>query len=119
MKKILLICLILFISGCTKVYSPIPMDLGRAPELTSIKAISPLVSDGKNVTVELLLTPGSKYSLQVTNLLDQELKVFGFVADGQSVSKKLDLNDLAQGDYNIVLIDIKGNEIKRNITIKK
>ena len=119
MKKILLICLILFISGCTKVYSPTPMDLGRAPELTSIKAISPLVSDGKNVTVELLLTPGSKYSLQVTDLLDKEFKVFGFLADAQNVSKRLDISDLAQGDYNIVLIDIKGNEIKRNLTIKK
>jgi len=119
MKKILLICSILFISGCTKVYTPTPMDLGRAPELTSIKAISPIVSDGKNVTVELLLTPGSKYSLQVTNLLDTELKVFGFVADAESVSKKIDVSDLPQGDYNVVLIDIKGKEIKRNITIKK
>lgn len=119
MKKIILICSILFISGCTKVYSPIQMDLGRVPEFTSIKAISPIVSDGKSVTVELLLTPGSKYSLQVTNLLDQELKVFGFVADGQSVSKTLDLSSLDRGDYNIVLIDVKGKETKRNITIKK
>lgn len=119
MKKILLICLILFISGCTKVYSPISMDLGIDPQLTSIKAITPIVSNGKNVTVDLLLTPGSKYSLQVTNLLDEEQKVFGFVADAQNVSKILDLSSLAQGDYNIVLIDIKGNEIKRNITIKK
>ena len=62
MKKILLICLILFISGCTKVYTPIPMDLGKDPQLTSIKAITPIVSNGKNVTVDLLLTPGSKYS---------------------------------------------------------
>ena len=121
MKKILILILFLtVISGCRKVNLPEPMiDLGRESTSTKINKVYPVISDGKSVTLDMSLTAGSKYSLQVTDLLDNEIKTFGFTSDNSSYSKTLDLSTLKNGDYNVVLIDTKGNEIKINIIIKK
>lgn len=118
MKKLLLVAL--FLAGCTKIdtYQPYVIDLGKQATSTKILKVSPIVSDG-NVTVQLAVTQGAKYSLQITNLLDSELKTFGFTAEDTIYIKKLDLTDLKNGDYNLVLIDISGKEVKTNIIIKK
>ena len=119
MKKALL-TMVVFLAACTKVVQPpLPaIDLGQKATSTSIKKVTPIVSNG-NVTVELGVTQGAKYSLQVTNLLDEELKTFGFTADDTIYIKSLDLTSLKNGDYNLVLIDISGKETKTNIIIKK
>jgi len=119
MKKILVI-MVVFLLACTKVVQPpIPaIDLGKLPTATSIRKVAPIVSNG-NITVELNVTQGAKYSLQVTDLLDEEIKTFGFTADDTIYIKKLDLTSLKNGDYNLVLIDIAGKEVKSNIIIKK
>ena len=118
MKRILL-TMVVFLAACTKVIQPpIPaIDLGQKATATSIKKVTPVVSNG-NITVELGVTQGAKYSLQVTDLLDEELKSFGFTADDTIYIKKLDLTSLKNGDYNLVLIDIAGKEVRSNIIIK-
>jgi hypothetical protein len=119
MKKILVIMVVL-LSACTKIVNPpIPsIDLGKAARSTSIKRVMPIVSNG-NITVELGVTQGAKYSLQITDLLDEEIKTFGFTADDTIYIKKLDLTSLKNGDYNLILIDIAGKEVRSNIIIKK
>jgi hypothetical protein len=119
MKKILVI-MVVFLLACTKVVQPPTpaIDLGKLPTATSIKKVTPVVSDG-NVNVELSVTQGAKYSLQVTDLLDEEIKTFGFTADDTIYIKKLDLTSLKNGDYNLILIDIAGKEVRSNIIIKK
>lgn len=105
--------------SCTKVPLPTPtINLGNVPTATAISKVTPIISNG-NVTVDMNVTSGAKYSLQVTDLLDNEVKVFGFTADKDIYSKQLDLTSLKNGDYNLVLIDITGNETKTNIIIKK
>lgn len=118
MKKLLFIAL--FLASCTKIetYQPQVIDLGKQATATKITKVSPIVSNG-NVTVQLAVTQGAKYSLQVTNLLDDEVKTFGFTAEDTIYIKKLDLTDLKNGDYNLVLIDISGKETRSNIIIKK
>jgi len=118
MKKIL-ITMVVLLSACTKIVQPPTpaIDLGQKATTTSIKKVTPVVSSG-NVTVELGVTQGAKYSLQITDLLDEEVKTFGFTADDTIYIKKLDLTDLKNGDYNLVLIDIAGKEVKTNIIIK-
>ena len=120
MKKIaLLTSFLIFILGCTKIdYTP-QIDLGIVSSSTQINKVTPIVSDGKAVLVAMTLTVGSKYSLQVSDLLEKEYKVVGFTAESTLTIKTLDLSDLKEGDYTIVLMDIKGNEIKRHIVIKK
>lgn len=117
MKKLLLIGFVL-LASCRKIDITPTIDLGKVSISTTISRVSPRVSDGK-VLVEMKVTEGAKYSLQVTDLLDNTLKTFGFTADKDIYSKALDLSDLKNGDYNLVLIDISGKEIKTNIIIKK
>ena len=117
MKKLLLLSLIT-LAGCTKIDVPMPINLGVQSTSTSITKVTPIISSG-NITVDMSVTSGAKYSLQVTDLLDNELKTFGFTADNNIYTRKLDLTDLKNGDYNLVLIDISGKETKTNIIIKK
>ena len=112
--------MVVFLAAFTKVVQPpYPViNLGKEAKTTSIRKVTPIVSNG-NITVELGVTQGAKYSLQVTNILDEELKTFGFTADDTIYIKSLDLTSLKNGDYNLVLIDISGKETKTNIIIKK
>lgn len=117
MKKLLLIGFVLLV-GCTKVDITPTIDLGIQAKSTAITKVSPFVSSG-TVAVEMNLTSGSKYSLQVTDLLDNELKTYGFTADKNIYTKALDLSDLKNGDYNIILVNISGKESRANVIIKK
>ena len=118
MKRVLL-TMVVFLAACTKVVQP-PMpniDLGQKATATAISKVTPIVSNG-NITVEMKVTPGAKYSLQVTNLLDDELKTVGFTATDTIYIQKMDLTSLKTGDYNLVLIDIAGKESRSNVIIK-
>ena len=117
MKKLLLISLVL-LAGCTKIDVIPPINLGVQSQSTAITKVFPIVSNGQ-ITVDMNVTSGAKYSLQVTDLLDNEIKTFGFTADSDIYTRKLDLTILKNGDYNLVLIDIAGRETRTNIIIKK
>jgi hypothetical protein len=117
MKKLLLIVLVLLV-GCRKIDFPAPINLGVQSQSTAITKVHPIISNGQ-ITVYMNVTSGAKYSLQVTDLLDNEIKTFGFTADSDIYTRKLDLTDLKNGDYNLVLIDIAGKETRTNIIIKK
>lgn len=122
MKKLkiaVLLGLITF-AGCRKVdFNPPRIDLGVTSENTKIVSVSPIISNGNSVTVNMNTTSGSKYSLSVTDLLENEVKSFGFTASDITTQRTLDLSSLKTGDYNLVLTDIKGSESKINIIIKK
>lgn len=122
MKKTRLIILLglITLAGCRKVdFYPQPIDLGVTSENTKIVSVSPIISNGNSVTVNMNTTSGSKYSLSVTDLLENEVKSFGFTASDLTTQRTLDLSTLKTGDYNLVLTDIKGSESKINIIIKK
>lgn len=119
MKKLLYLLIFIF-AGCTKIdIQPQKIDLGVIPTSSIINKVSPIVSDGSNIVVNMTLTTDAKYSLQVTDLLGNELKVVGFTAERSDVTRKLDLSSLKNGDYNLVLIDTQGREYKTNLVIKK
>lgn len=115
-----LIIAVLLMISCNKVVTPPPfaIDLGKEAQSTAITKIIPIVSNG-DVTVIMRVTKGAKYSLQVTNLLDDELRTFGFTAEDTIYMKKLDLTSLKNGDYNLVLLDVAGKESRQNLIIKK
>ena len=119
LKIVILLGLITF-AGCRKVdFHPQRIDLGVISENTKIVSVSPIISNGNSVTVNMSTTSGSKYSLSVTDLLENEVKSFGFTASDITTQRTLDLSSLKTGDYNLVLTDIKGSESKINIIIKK
>lgn len=106
----------LLMVSCRKVDLPMPLviDLGRESMSTSIKNVS---KAGNVVTVEYQVTVGSKYSVQIIPFGSDEAVVKqGFTADANIVTKAYDLGPLKKMDYDLVLTDIKGTEIKYPIT---
>lgn len=108
----------LLMVSCRKVDLPAPqiIDLGRESASTSIKSIS---QSGNVVTVNYQVTVGSKYSVQIIPFGSEEPAIRqGFTADAELVTRTYDLSSLKKMDYDLVLTDIKGVEIKYPITKK-
>lgn len=114
-----LLTIIILIIACRKVDVPTPViNLGKVATATSIEKIEPVVTTGP-VILTLSVTKDAKYSIQLIDLKGDVKSATGFTADKDLVIKNLDYSDVNSGDYTIVLLDISGNEYKRNLTIKK
>jgi cellulose biosynthesis protein BcsQ len=119
MKKIVLMSAFLFIviNGCSDVDDESTLiNLGVNSTTTSIKSIK---QTDNNVNVVFGTTIGSKYSVQIIPFgKDEPVKTMGFTATSEEEQKQYNLNDLSKGDYDLVLIDIKGTETKTPLLIK-
>ena len=114
-----LLIIVVLIFGCRKVDVPTPViNLGKVATATSIEEVEPVLTKGP-VTLTLSVTKDAKYSIQLIDLKGDVKYSTGFTADKDLVIKNLDYSDVKSGDYTIVLLDISGNEYKRNLTIKK
>lgn len=112
----IIIVIMFVVYSCTKVDLPAPqvIDLGKVSTTTSIKNVS---TSGNVVTVDYQVTVGSKYSVQIIPFGSYEPVIKqGFTADAELVRKTYDLSSLKKMDYDLVLTDIKGVEIKYPIT---
>ena len=112
----LIIVIMFVVYSCTKVDIPTPqvIDLGKVSSTTLIKSVS---KSGNIVTVDYQVTVGSKYSVQIIPFGSEEPAIKqGFTADAEVVTKAYDLSSLKKMDYDLVLTDIKGVEIKYPIT---
>jgi hypothetical protein len=117
MKKTTLI-MVIFLAACTKIaHTPQPtIDLGVVSQSTSIKSI---IQSGNVVTVEFETTPEAKYSVQIIPFgSDEPVKKDGFTASSIVTKKVYDLSSLKRMDYDLILIDISGKEIKYPLVIK-
>jgi len=121
MKKNLLIgfsLLLIVLVGCRKYDEISPsntINLGVESKSTSIVSV---INSEDIVSITYNLTVGSKYSLQVIPFgHESAIKTFGFTAETSSQSKMYDLTSLPKGDYDLILIDIRGHEIKRPIVL--
>ncbi len=118
MKKYTIYAFGLLLFGCTKVDMPLPqtIDLGVKSAGTSIKSI---IQSGNIVTADFKTTVGAKYSIQVIPFGKTEpVKKEGFTANDTLTKKVLNLSDLPKRNYDIIFIDISGNEVKYPIIIK-
>jgi hypothetical protein len=108
--------MIVLLFACTKVDLPAPqgINLGRESTSTSIKNVSKV---DNIITVDYQVTVGSKYSVQIIPFGSEEAVLKqGFTADAIIVTRAYDLSSLKKMDYDLVLTDIKGTEIKYPIT---
>lgn len=115
MKKLTLITIVL-LAACTKVTTPPTpvIDLGVKATSTEINYVKQI---NNVVTVEFKTTVGSKYSVQIIPFGSDEPAIKqGFTADAELVTKIYDLSSLKKMDYDLILTDIKGTEIKYPIT---
>ena len=92
------------------------IDLGVKSTSTAIKSIS---QTGNIVTAEFETTVGSKYSVQIIPFGGEiPSKKEGFTATEGVTKKVYDLSYLSKKYYDIVFIDISGNDTKYPILIK-
>jgi hypothetical protein len=115
---LVLICILLYITGCTKieVQPPVVIDLGKKSESTAIKQISIVENI---ISAKFQTTAGAKYSVQVVPFgSDEPVMKDGFTATDSITSKIYNLKALAKKDYDVIFIDVQGKEIKYPITIK-
>jgi hypothetical protein len=77
----------------------------------------PTVNNG-TVTFDLQTTPGAKYSIQVTDISGDIKVKQGLLATDTIQKVSLSLDKIGVGIYDVVVMDIKGNEIKQPITKK-
>lgn len=120
-KKLITIIIILgFVLGCTKYeekyYVTPEINLGKKSESTYIKYIK---QDSNTVTAIFATTPGAKYSIQIIPF-GSEIPVLkeGFTANNIEASRIFDLSNMPKKDYDLIFIDIDGNETKYPLTIK-
>jgi hypothetical protein len=104
--------------SCRKVDLPAPqvIDLGVKSQSTSIKSIG---QSNNIVVAEFNTTIGAKYSVQIIPFgSDKPVKTDGFTATELVTKKVYNLSDIAKKDYDLIFMDISGNETKYPIIIK-
>lgn len=121
MKNITAITALLLCVGCSDYnYITGPTDnndLGPVSFATDISSISStVVSD--DVDVVLNVTAGSKYSLYLENIVGDISYRHGFTAVHPNTVVTLNLIEVANGDYQLILMDTKGKEDKVPLIIK-
>lgn len=108
----------LLIISCRKL-EPVPfqaIDLGNKAQSTAIKS---LLQNNTIITAEFNTTVGAKYSVQIIRFgASEPIKTEGFTAKTDITLKQYDIKSLPKGDYDFVLVDISGKEVKVPITIK-
>jgi hypothetical protein len=117
-KATLIMVMFLAVTACRKIeVPPTPtIDLGVVSQSTSIKSIT---QSGNVVTAEFETTPEAKYSVQIVPFgNDEPVKKDGFTASNTVTKKVYDLSSLKKMDYDLILIDISGKEIKYPLVIK-
>lgn len=119
MKKITIaiFALIIIIGSCRKSdYVPAPkLDLGKVSTTMSFTS-KPTVEN--NYSFGVNVTPGSKYSVQVTDIKGDVIHSQGVNADEPIELIKLDTEKINKGQYELIFIDTKGQEIKQILIIK-
>lgn len=122
MKKIIFILAVITLSigSCRKTdvvptIKPSIIDLGKHSDSMSYNDI-PRLNNG-TLSINLNVTPGSKYSVQVSDINGDEVATKGLNADSTNEIVTLDVSKLTPGFYDITILDVAGGEIKSPIII--
>jgi hypothetical protein len=115
--KIVIFALILMIGSCKKVdIVPTPkLDLGKVSTTMSFTSTPTLEN---NYTFGVNVTPGSKYSIQISDFNGDVVSSQGLTADQQIETIKLDIEKINKGQYYLIFINTKGEELKQILIIK-
>lgn len=118
LKTAILSVLIFTAYGCHKedLVRPAMIDLGKKSSSTAIKSI--IVKDNV-VNAVFETTAGAKYSVQIVPFGSEEpIKKEGFTANDITMQRSYDLSTLPKKNYDLIFIDISGNEAKYPITVR-
>jgi hypothetical protein len=120
MKKILTILSfsLILLQGCFNPYYDEIQEINLGVESTSTN-IKSVFQNENVVIIEFETTIGSKYSIQIIPFgQETPIKKEGFTATNNTTQRVFDLSKESAGYYDIIFIDISGNEVKYPIIIK-
>ena len=116
---IILSAIILTVAGCRKseVMAPAPkIELGKVS--TNMNFNSEAIQSSNKISFSVAVTPGSKYSFQITDFKGDVVKSQGLIADETLENVEISLDKVNVGAYDLIFIDTQGNEIKKPLIIK-
>lgn len=127
MKKLIVLSS-LIVMGCHldsaptgPIFPPIMIDgisMGAKSMSTVITSTSQtLITD--MLTVTMAVTPGAMYSLQLTNIQGDIINSEGFTATTTTVTKTINYSAIANGAYDLHLMDTSGSVSKVPVIIQR
>lgn len=117
---IIIISFIITIGSCQKPdYTPTPkIDMGVKSTAMNFVSLPVLDNTTNFYTFKVSVTPGSKYSFQINDIDGDVVTSQGLVADENIESVTMDVSKVNSGIYDLIFIDVNGNELKHPIIIK-
>ena len=114
MNRLLVFLFLLFVISCEEInVIEQPIDLGAESKVMTINSA---VVKNNTLEVTLATTPGAKYALEIYTFGGKEpVKKLGFTADSPVSFKTINLDTLKHGIYDLKVINISGDQIKRPI----
>lgn len=116
MKKIIILCCVVFIISCRKVqYYPEAQVI--MPEKQGHAIVSPIPSPGP-ITMSFNLQPSVKYNVTIKDMSGKVYKSYGISSIDGMLIKQDNLTGLPIGTYDLILMNINGSETRTPIIIK-
>lgn len=123
MKKLFVLSTI-FIMSCTIDNHPMSPQVIINDMTLGVKSMSTVIVKVSNpanaglLNVTMTVTPGSMYSLQLTDIHDNVINSQGFTSNTITLYKVLDFTTIANGSYDLTLMDTSGNMSKIPLIIQ-
>lgn len=112
MKNVFFLCILL--ASCKKIdYAPAPQQ----PAIAGKIALWPIPTAGK-VNMLINVEPNVKYNITVQSFNGKIVKSLGLTSVNSQIERVEDFSSLENGIYDLILIDIKGNETRTPLIIK-
>lgn len=112
MRNVIFLCILL--ASCKKIdYAPVPPQ----PVIAGKIALWPIPTAGK-VNMLINVEPNVKYNITVKSFNGKIVKSLGFTSVNSQIERVEDFSSLENGIYDLILIDIKGNEVRTPLIIK-
>lgn len=104
----------LFVISCEEInVIEQPINLGAE---SKVMVVNSAIVKNNTLEITMATTPGAKYALAIYTFGGKEpVKKLGFTADSDISYKKIDMDTLKRGMYDLKIINISGEEIKRPI----
>jgi hypothetical protein len=112
MRKIIFLCVLL--ASCKKIdYAPPAPQISASGKL----ALWPIPTTGK-VNMLINVEPNIKYNITIQSFNGKIVKSLGLSSVNSQIERVEDFSSLENGIYDLILIDIKGNEVRTPLIIK-
>ena len=117
MKKIIISCCIIFIISCKKIeHYPVPQ--AAKPEKQGYVNIVPTPTTGA-ITMSFNLQPSVKYNVTIKDMSGKVYKSYGLSSVDGFLIKEDNLSGLQSGTYDLILMNINGQETRTPLIIKR